>query len=129
MAAMKKTSTRAGAGQPALDLDELAQEIMKGGPVLASSLPDEFVGQITAIEERTDKQGRKCLFVTIEGDFGITVMKFGKQQSLLLKKALEKLGYIWEGFVANLPSRPFLWRRYRLSMREYPRHYPVSEVK
>jgi hypothetical protein len=123
-----KTGAEQGQGAPEVDLSALAAEVARQGPVLASALPAEFEAQITRVEVRKDKQGREAIFLTLEGDFGVTIEKYGKMQTALLRKCLEKLGYIWESLPNAVPTKLMVWRKYQLTAREFPRHYPVKEV-
>jgi hypothetical protein len=115
--------SEARANEPGeLDLSEIAGEVQTGW-LLASSLPDEFVGWLNGLEEREDKRGQTCLFVTItvEGK-GDTIIKYTKTQRKMLEACLQKLGYK-PGEVHS-----FLWKRFAGS-RGFPRHYPVKVIE
>lgn len=131
MSDKKTPKVSSPAGEPELDLEELAQTVV--GFQLASGLPDEIVAQITGAEVRTDKRGREALFTTIEGDFGRAVVKYTKIQAELLAKCLKQLGFgvSKPSEIANIVPTPTLkMKRFKATRTElYPRHYPVKVVK
>jgi hypothetical protein len=126
MASPKKMPVKkpeAPANEPGeVDLEEIAAQV-GSGMILASSLPDEFVGWIDEIQRKPDKRGNECVFVYIQLDEGgTTIIKYTKTQAKMFDECLKKL--------SPKPGEvhAFLWRRYSLG-RGYPRHYPVKIVK
>jgi hypothetical protein len=106
------------------DIMDLAKEI----PVLVSAneLPDTFEARIIDASVRTDKQGRKSLYLRLELEDGkITVMKYTPMHIAELIKFMAKMGIKTKD---DLVGKKYQFKKVAFRI-GFPRPMPVKVIE
>ena len=93
-----------------------------GGRLSLADLPDEYVGKVTYIGVKKDKNGRDCLFLNINANKGQITQKFTGTMIPTLVEALKKLGF---SYLEDVEGKEFNWKKMAMP-RGYHRWLPVK---
>jgi ribosomal protein L40E len=92
------------------------------GRLSLADLPDEFVGVVTYIGVKKDKNQRECLFLNIDAHRGQVTQKFTGTMIPTLVEALKKLGF---NYLEDVEGKEFSWKKMAMP-RGYHRWLPVK---
>ena len=102
------------------DLKEYESKVISIGDV-----PESFIGTLTSIEARKDKQGRECVFLRISTEEGDVIQKYTPTTIPDLIEAFRKLGFEEDD---NPEGYTFKWEQQHVGRARFPRWLPVEVV-